>query len=164
MCENLELDDRVDWRLEDESSIDAVEVVGSIDQEVVGFRPLSINGVGLAIAKRASRFRQAGRERHNTRLKQAKLREVPSIQWQFEDVAFGNPDLTFGLVQAEVSESYMELQATGWNAGGSNGEGLSRFLAQQVTGGAEGGKPSVAATQVRSLRQSQADRSESCPR
>ncbi len=56
----------------------------------------------------------------------------------YEDVAFGNPDLTFGLVMAEVCESYMGLQGRGWNCGGSGGEGLSRFLAEVVTGGPNG--------------------------
>jgi hypothetical protein len=64
--------------------------------------------------------------------------DSPEASDWYEDVAFGNPDLTFGLVQAEVSESYMELQALGWDAGGSNGEALSRFLAEQVTGGPQG--------------------------
>ncbi len=56
----------------------------------------------------------------------------------YEDVATGNPDLTFGLVMAEVCESYMGLQGKGWNCGGSGGEGLSRFLAEIVSGGPNG--------------------------
>jgi hypothetical protein len=55
----------------------------------------------------------------------------------YEDVS---PDVreTFGLVMAEVCESYMGLQAKGWNCGGSGGEGLSRFLAEIVSGGPNG--------------------------
>jgi hypothetical protein len=56
----------------------------------------------------------------------------------YVDVADGNPDLTFGLAMAEISESYMGLQNRGWNAGHSGGEALSRFLAEIVSGGPNG--------------------------
>jgi len=56
----------------------------------------------------------------------------------YENVALGNPDMTFGLVMAEVSESWMGLHGRGWNCGGSGGEGLSRFLAEIVSGGPSG--------------------------
>lgn len=55
----------------------------------------------------------------------------------YEDSS-ADPVLTFGLVMAEVCESYMGLQARGWNCGGSGGEGLSRFLAEIVSGGPAG--------------------------
>ena len=54
------------------------------------------------------------------------------------DAAFGNPDLTNGLVVAELTESFMGAQNKGWNCGGSNGEALSRLLAEQLSGGAQG--------------------------
>lgn len=41
--------------------------------------------------------------------------------------------LEIGLYVAELSESFMGPQGGGWNCGGSNGEGLSRFLAEQET-------------------------------
>jgi hypothetical protein len=56
----------------------------------------------------------------------------------YEDVALGDVPLTFGLVQAEVVESYMGLQGKGWDCGASNGEALSRFLAESVSGGPQG--------------------------
>jgi hypothetical protein len=71
--------------------------------------------------------------------------DAPGGSDWYEDAAFGNPDLTFGLVMAEVCESYMGLQAKGWNCGGSGGEGLSRFLAEVVTGGASGSMSAYAA-------------------
>jgi hypothetical protein len=46
--------------------------------------------------------------------------------------------MEIGLFQAELSECYMGAQAKGWNCGGSNGEGLSRFLAELRSGGASG--------------------------
>ncbi len=55
----------------------------------------------------------------------------------YADVAH-DARMTFGLVMAEVCESYMGLQAKGWNCGGSGGEGLSRFLAEIVSGGPNG--------------------------
>ncbi len=48
------------------------------------------------------------------------------------------PDTTVGLAVAEITESYMGLQARGWNCGGSGGEALSRVLAEIATGGAAG--------------------------
>ncbi len=49
---------RVDGRLEDETSIDPVEIVGTIDQEIVRFRPLAVHGIRLAFAQGASCLRQ----------------------------------------------------------------------------------------------------------
>jgi hypothetical protein len=49
-----------------------------------------------------------------------------------------DPQETFGLVMAEICESYMGLQAKGWNCGGSGGESLSRYLAEIVSGGPDG--------------------------
>lgn len=54
------------------------------------------------------------------------------------DAAFGNPSLTNGLVVAELTESFMGAQAKGWDCGGSNGEALSRFLAEALSGGPNG--------------------------
>jgi hypothetical protein len=64
--------------------------------------------------------------------------DSPEASDWYEDVAVGNPEMTFGLVQAEVSESYMGLQNKGWDCGGSNGEALSRVLAEFVSGGPDG--------------------------
>ena len=45
-----------------------------------------------------------------------------------------NPlDLEVGLYVAELSEAFMGAQGGGWGCGFSNGEGLSRFLAEQET-------------------------------
>ena len=48
---NFEFGDSIERRLEDKASIDAVEIVGAVDQEVVGLGPLAIDGICLAIAK-----------------------------------------------------------------------------------------------------------------
>lgn len=42
-------------------------------------------------------------------------------------------NLEVGLYVAELSESFMGTQGAGWNCGFSNGEGLSRFCAEQET-------------------------------
>ncbi len=42
-------------------------------------------------------------------------------------------NLLVGLYVAELSECFMGAQGKGWNCGGSNGEGLSRFCAEQET-------------------------------
>jgi hypothetical protein len=50
------------------------------------------------------------------------------------DNAMVNPvDLEVGLYVAELSESFMGPQGHGWGCGFSNGEGLSRFCAEQET-------------------------------
>jgi hypothetical protein len=56
----------------------------------------------------------------------------------YEDAAFGNPDRTNGLVVAELTESFMGAQNKGWDCGASNGEALSRFLAELLSGGPDG--------------------------
>jgi hypothetical protein len=54
------------------------------------------------------------------------------------DAAFGNPLMTTGLIVAELTESFMGAQNQGWDCGGSNGEALSRFLAELESGGPSG--------------------------
>src|SRR5205085_284960 len=54
------------------------------------------------------------------------------------DATFANTtvfplDLEVGLYAAELSESFMGGQSGGWGCGFSNGEGLSRFCAEQET-------------------------------
>lgn len=54
------------------------------------------------------------------------------------DATFGNTqvdpgNLELALYVAELSESFMGAQGTGWACGGSNGEGLSRYLAEHET-------------------------------
>jgi hypothetical protein len=56
----------------------------------------------------------------------------------YVDAAFGDPLRTLGLVIAELTECQMGLQNAGWNCGGSNGEALSRFLAELMSGGPRG--------------------------
>jgi hypothetical protein len=54
------------------------------------------------------------------------------------DAAFGNPELTTGLFVAELTECFMGLQNKGWDCGASNGESLSRLLAELLSRGADG--------------------------
>jgi len=63
--------------------------------------------------------------------------DTPGGSDWYEDYSSDTVEI-FGLVMAEVSESYMGLQGKGWNCGGSGGEGLSRFLAEIVSGGPNG--------------------------
>lgn len=51
----------------------------------------------------------------------------------FASTAVAALSLEVGLYVAELSESFMGLQAGGWGCGFSNGEGLSRFCAEQET-------------------------------
>lgn len=54
------------------------------------------------------------------------------------DIAIDDPDLTNGIVIAELTECFMGVQGKGWLCNCSNGEALSRFLAGMLTGGADG--------------------------
>ena len=54
------------------------------------------------------------------------------------DAAFGNPVMTNGLIVAELTECFMGAQNKGWDCGGSNGEALSRLLAELESGGPGG--------------------------
>ncbi len=72
--------DGVHGRFQHKSAINVVEIVRAINQEIVGFGPLPIYRVRLAVAQRSSGLLQARRDRSHTRLQQTKLREVPAIQ------------------------------------------------------------------------------------
>jgi hypothetical protein len=54
------------------------------------------------------------------------------------DAAFGHPSMTSGLIVAELTECLMGAQRKGWDCGGSNGEALSRCLAELESGGPQG--------------------------
>jgi hypothetical protein len=56
----------------------------------------------------------------------------------YADAAFGNPLMTLGLVVAELTECQMGQQGKGWGCGYSNGEALSRVLAELMSGGPTG--------------------------
>ena len=47
---NSELSDGIHGRLENKASIHAVEVVGSVDEKIIGLGPLAIHSVCLALA------------------------------------------------------------------------------------------------------------------
>ncbi len=51
----------------------------------------------------------------------------------FDSTGVDPLDLEVGLYVAELSECFMGTQGAGWGCGDSNGEGLSRFAAEQET-------------------------------
>src|SRR5262252_407570 len=53
----------------------------------------------------------------------------------FANTAANPLDLEVGLYIAELSEAFMGAQGKGWGCGSSNGEGLSRYLAQNSSPG-----------------------------
>ena len=85
MRQNSEFSDGVHWRLQDEAGIDAVEVVGAVDQEIVRLRTLAIDGIALAVAQGATGFQKARRQGHNTGLQNAELREVAAVEGKIEN-------------------------------------------------------------------------------
>lgn len=64
--------------------------------------------------------------------------DFPTGRTLYCDAAYGNPLMTLGLVVAELTECQMGQQGKGWNCGGSNGEALSRFLSERLSGGPTG--------------------------
>jgi hypothetical protein len=54
------------------------------------------------------------------------------------DAALGNQPLTSALMAAELTECFMGQQNRGWSCDASNGEALSRFLAEQTSDGPDG--------------------------
>src|SRR6185312_12887771 len=93
--DDAELADRVHRRLEDESAVDAVEVVRAVNKKVIRFRPLAIDRISLPIAQRSAGFGDPRRQRNDSRLQQTKLGEVASVQRQVFQFA-----LLYDLAQA----------------------------------------------------------------
>src|SRR6185437_8595622 len=87
VSQNLELGDGIHRRPENESSIHAVEVVGSINKKIVRLRPLAIDRIGLAGTQRSSRCLQTRGQWHNSGLKQAQLSKVAAVQRQVKHFA-----------------------------------------------------------------------------
>src|SRR5579864_6530366 len=85
---NLEFRNRIERRSENKASIDPVEVIRAIDQKVVGFGTLTVDRIGLSVAQRPARLRQAWRQRHNSRLQQAQLSKVAPIERKVQHFAF----------------------------------------------------------------------------
>ena len=79
MGEYAELRDRVDGWLEHKAGIDRVDIVGSVDEEVVRFRPLSVDGICLAFAQRAACLFESSSQGNNSWLEQSELREVATV-------------------------------------------------------------------------------------
>jgi len=87
---NSELGDGVHGRLENETSIDTVEIVGSIDKKVVRLGPLPVRRIGLAGAQGASSFLQAGSQGDDSGLKQAELSKIASVEGQVKNFLLGD--------------------------------------------------------------------------
>ena len=68
MGQDTKLLDGIHGGFHDEAAIDVVEIVCSVDEEVVGFRPLPIYGVGLTVTEGAACLRESGRDGHDARL------------------------------------------------------------------------------------------------
>ena len=79
--------------------------------------------------------------------------------------------MTNGLIVAELTECFMGAQNQGWDCGGSNGETLSRFLAELESGGPAGALAAFATgptwtapgARIGSTRQSRPIRTRSAP-
>ena len=70
MGEDAEFGNRIDGRLENETAVDAVEVVGAVDKEIVGLGTLAVHGISLARTQRAAGFGEARSERNDARLEE----------------------------------------------------------------------------------------------
>src|SRR5207302_5446158 len=88
--ENFEFGDSVERRPEHKASIDPIEVIGAIDQKIVGLRPLPVHRIGLPGAQRTSGFGQTGRQRYNPWLQESQLGKISAIQRKFENVTLSD--------------------------------------------------------------------------
>src|SRR5262249_22274698 len=79
VSENSEFSDRIDRRFKHKSAVHAIEVVGAVDQKIIGLRSLPVDGVGLAIAERTTSFGQAGGKRNYSGLQQPELAEISAV-------------------------------------------------------------------------------------
>ena len=86
MAENFELGNRVDRRLENESTVHGADIVGAVDQEIIRFRPLAVDSIGLILSRRAASFEKARGQGHDAGLKQSQLRKVAAVQREVEDL------------------------------------------------------------------------------
>jgi hypothetical protein len=68
MTKNLELGDRVDRWLDNKSTVDGTDVISAVNQEIVRFRPLAIDGISLILSRRTSGFEKSGSQRHDAGL------------------------------------------------------------------------------------------------
>jgi len=85
---NSELSDRVDRRFQDEATIDAVEIVGAIDQKIIRFGALAVDGISLTFTQGTAGGGKSGCDGHNAGLKNAELSEVAAIERQVKNFAF----------------------------------------------------------------------------
>jgi len=88
--EDAKFGHRVHRWFQNEAAVDSIEVVGAVDQEIVGLGALAVDGVSLAGAQRAAGFGQAGCQWNHARLKKAELREIAAVQRQVENFTFGD--------------------------------------------------------------------------
>ena len=69
MAQNLELGNRIDRWLENKSPIHGAHIVGAVDQEIIRFRTLTIDGVSLILSRRTASFEKARSQGHDAGLK-----------------------------------------------------------------------------------------------
>src|SRR5262249_53372017 len=77
--QNLEFGNCIKRRLKDEAPIHTVEVVGAVDQEIIGFRSLTVHGVCLTIAEGSTGFAKSWSQGRDSGLQQTQLRKIAPV-------------------------------------------------------------------------------------
>ena len=86
MAQNFELGNRIDRWLENKSSVNRAHIVGAVDQEIIRFRTLTIDGIGLILSRRTAGFEQSRSQGYHSRLKKSQLGEVTPIERKVENL------------------------------------------------------------------------------
>ena len=103
--QNAEFRNGVGRRLQNEAGIYGVVVLGAVHQELVGFRPHAVHGIGLAAAHRAAGQLQSLGQRRSAGQQKAKLGEVAAVEREIDSLAIihGLTQVVGGLHQHRVS-------------------------------------------------------------
>ena len=78
--QDTELLDGIDGGLQHQTAVNDVKIIGAVDEEIVGFGALAVDGVCLAFAGETTRFEQAWGEGYDAGLQDAELRELAAVQ------------------------------------------------------------------------------------
>jgi hypothetical protein len=86
VSENAEFRDGIHRRLENETGVHRIHIPGAVNQEIVGFRALSVDHVRLSVSQRTPGIFKSGGQRNDSGLEQAKLGKVATVKRKIENV------------------------------------------------------------------------------
>src|SRR5262249_50845850 len=72
------------------AAVDAIDVADAVEQVVVGFGALSVDGVGLTGAQRAAGLGKSRRDGRDAGLEEAELREIAAVEREIDEITAGD--------------------------------------------------------------------------